>query len=305
MDLKRIESFVAVAELQSFTEAALRLHIVQPAISRQIQQLEEEVGARLLWRTKRSVRTTAAGAIFLDRMRDLLRQTEEAKKEAQRAARGEVGRLSIGYLGSATSPFLPALVQQYRSQYPAVKVSVAEMTPTEQMKAFERDQIDVGFTRPVERHQRQKFHELRVYEDRLRLALPERDARAKAGVVKLQELAGEPFVMFERALAPGLIDMAMGACQKAGFSPQIAGEAPLMQTVLVMVASGMGASIVPGCVSHLGIRGVNLVDFTPKAGAVDLRLVWPKLHSRPTVLAFEALVKGKCSDVRRQMAGVD
>ncbi|MBY0506549.1 MAG: LysR family transcriptional regulator [Bryobacteraceae bacterium] len=301
MDLKRIATFVTVAELQSFTEAAARLHTVQPAISRQVQQLEQEVGAPLLWRTKRTVRTTAAGAIFLLRAKELLARAGEIREEAQRANRGEVGRLAIGYLGSATSPFLPDLVQRYRRQYPGVKVTVAEMTPTEQIQAFEKGAIDVGFTRPVDRHQRSRFQELRIYEDQLKVAVSASDRRASRRSLALRELASEPFVLFERALAPGLIDLALSACQRAGFSPQVAGESPLMQTVLVMVAAGMGVSLVPGCVRHLGVNGISLLDFTPKAASVDLVMIWPKTHIPPTVQEFEGLVKGQLPAVRQQM----
>lgn len=307
MDLKRIATFVTVAELQSFTEAAAKLNTVQPAISRQIQLLEEEVGVPLLWRNKRSVRTTAAGALFLARAKDLLARAEAARQEAQRASRGEVGRLSIGYLGSATSPFLPDLVTRYRSQYPGVKVTVAEMTPTEQMRAFDQGTIDVGFTRPVERHQRPRFSELKIYQDRLVLALP--SAHPNAGLktvqhktVQLQSLAADPFVMFERALAPGLIDLALAACQRAGFSPQITTECPLMQTVLVMVASGMGASIVPGCVRHLGIQGVHFLNFTPKSASVDLVMIYPKTLPQPTVKEFETLVTARLAPIRTLMS---
>lgn len=302
MDLKRIATFVTVAELQSFTEAAAKLNTVQPAISRQIQQLEEEVGVPLLWRNKRSVRSTAAGALFLHRAKDLLARAEAARLEAQRASRGEVGRLSIGYLGSATSPFLPDLVTRYRAQYPGVQVTVAEMTPTEQMRAFDNGSIDVGFTRPLERHQRPRFSELKIYQDKLVLALGATDPRTKNKTTKLQSLAADPFVMFERALAPGLIDLALAACHRAGFSPQIITECPLMQTVLVMVASGMGASIVPGCVRHLGIQGVQFLDFTPKSAPVDLVMVWPKTLAQPTVKEFESLVSSRLPSIQTLMA---
>lgn len=301
MDLKRVKTFVTVAELESFTAAAERLNIVQPAISRQVQMLEEEVGAKLLWRTKRTVRTTAAGALFLMRAKELLQAAEAAREEAQRAMKGQVGRLAIGYLGSATSPFLPDLVRKYRAQYPGVKVTVAEMTPTEQMRAFERDWIDVGFTRPVELHLRPQFHQLKVYRDRMMVALPVGDARAEGKSIGLEQLAGEPFVMFERALAPGLIDGAIGACRAAGFSPQVVAESPLMQTVLVMVAAGMGVSIVPGCVKHLGVKGAVLRPIAPKSVAVDLMMVWPKEFARPTVKEFEGLVVAHREGVQKKM----
>jgi DNA-binding transcriptional LysR family regulator len=301
VDLKLLKSFVTVAELSSFTEASAKLHIVQPAISRQIQQLEAEVGTALLWRTKRMVKLTAAGSLFLQNAKDLLARVEAAKQEAQRAARGQVGRLSIGYLGSATSPFLPDLVQRYRARYPGVQVSVAELTPGEQMAAFERSEIDVGFTRALDRIERTRFQELEIYTDRLVAALPSSDPRCRGKEIAVRDLALDSFVMFERSLAPGLIDNAIGVCQKAGFSPQIKAEARVMQTVLVMVAAGMGVSLMPACVSHLSVQGASLVRLTGKPIPIELVMVWPREPVRPTVAEFQTLVLERRETVRNLM----
>jgi DNA-binding transcriptional LysR family regulator len=302
MDLKLLASFATVAELSSFTEAAARLHIVQPAISRQIQQLEQEVGTALLWRTKRSVRLTPAGSLFLLRARDLLARADAAKHEAQRAARGEAGRLKIGYLGSATSPFLPDLVQRYRTRYPGVQVAVAELTPAEQITAFEHEAIDVGFTRPLAPHEKKHFHLLNVYTDRLVAALPSTDPRSRQPQLALRDLAADDFLFFDRALAPGLSDSALAHCQKAGFSPRIKAEAPLMQTVLVMVASGMGVSLLPACVSHLNVKGAALLPLSGRAMPIELVMVWPRHPTSPTATAFHELLIERLPSVRRQMS---
>jgi DNA-binding transcriptional LysR family regulator len=302
MDQKLLKSFVTVAELSSFTDAAAQLNIVQPAISRQIQQLEEEIGTPLLWRTKRMVRLTVAGSIFLEHAKELLQRAESAKQEALRAARGEVGRLAIGYLGSATSPFLPDLVQRYRLRYPAVKVSVSELTPSEQFAAFDRQEIDVGFTRSLDQREKARFNQKQIYTDRLVAALPKTDPRCTRKEVALRDLANDPFVMFERSLAPGLIDGAMAACHRAGFSPQVKAEARLMQTVLVMVAAGMGISLVPGCVSHLGVKGTGLLSLAGRSIPIDLMMVWPREPVKPTVTEFQALVEERLTQVRSLMS---
>lgn len=149
MELRHLRYFVGVAHHLNYSEASRRLDVAQPAISQTILDLEEEVGARLLHRTKRSVELTAAGATFLREAEQILAHANEAAQLARRAERGEVGSLGIGFFGTASAPFLPRLVCSYRRKFPDVQLRLYELTPDQQLAAFDDGRIDVGFTRKL------------------------------------------------------------------------------------------------------------------------------------------------------------
>ena len=301
MELRYLRYFVTVAERRNFTRAAEELHVAQPAISQQIKTLEEELGVMLLLRTKRSVKLTAAGQAFFGEAKAILAHAEQAKLVAKRAARGEIGTLSIGCFGSAVSIFLPELLREYRRKYPAVRVHLFEMTPEQQLQALTREKIDVGFTRPLAAEQGYAFAQERVYRDRLVLALPETHALAKAKSVRLEKVAGEDFVMFKRGEAPELVDQMTALCAQAGFSPKIVSEPPMMSSVLMTVAAGIGVALVPGCVRNLGQAGVVFVPVRPVPPPIDLVLVRPKGEQQPTVAAWIELLKGRLPEIRKRM----
>src|SRR5882724_10287113 len=144
MELRHLRYFVAVAEEQNVTRAAARLHVSQPPLSRQIRDLEEELSVKILLRTKRAVQLTAAGTAFLREAQEILRRANEAQHLAQRAARGEVGTLGIGFFGAASAPILPALVQAYRRKFPDVELHLFEMNPDQQIAAFDEGRIHLG-----------------------------------------------------------------------------------------------------------------------------------------------------------------
>src|SRR5258708_7929496 len=147
MELRHLRYFVAVAEELHFGRAATRLFIVQPSLSQQIRQLEDELGFPLLRRTKRSVELTDAGKVFLTEARNVLAQVQEAKRAAQRAYRGEIGRLVIGYISSSTYDLLPMMLSAYRERFPHVDVALRELTTQEQLRALEEESIQVGLLR--------------------------------------------------------------------------------------------------------------------------------------------------------------
>ncbi|SRR6266542_792209 len=154
MELRHFRYFAAVAQHLNYTRASRHLHVAQPAISQTILDLEDELGVKLLWRTKRSVQLTAAGTAFLREITQILGQADQAKRAALRAARGETGRVAIGFMGSAAGPFLPRVIRAYRQRYPEVELALWEMTPEQQLPALESGGIDVGFSRPFPKETR-------------------------------------------------------------------------------------------------------------------------------------------------------
>ena len=158
MELRHLRYFVGVAQYLNYSEASRRLHVAQPAISQTILDLEEELSVKLLLRTKRAVQLTAAGTAFLREAQEILRRANEAQHLAQRAARGEVGTLGIGFFGAASAPILPALVQAYRRAFPDVELRLFEMNPDQQLAAFDEGRIHLGFTQLMLQAQQRAQH---------------------------------------------------------------------------------------------------------------------------------------------------
>jgi DNA-binding transcriptional LysR family regulator len=301
MELRHLRSFVAIVEEKGFSAAARKLHLAQPALSRQIKDLEEDLGIAVLWRTKREVRPTPAGHVLYEQAKRLLQQTADTALSAQRAARGEAGRLAVGFFGNATAPFLPSLITEFHRKFPAVRVDLCEMNPAAQLEAFAQGRIDFGFNRPLPAADRAYLAEELVYRDQLMAALPQAHPLAGKKVVPLAALAGDPFVLLARDQAPQLVDQMTVICNQAGFSPEVRIESRLMSTVLIFVACAMGVSLVPACVGHLRQCGVVLRPITPKSPEIDLVAVWNKRVPSPTAAAFLSVVRANRDRIRRTM----
>jgi DNA-binding transcriptional LysR family regulator len=309
MELRHLRYFTAVAEHLNFSEASRRIHVAQPAISQTILDLEEELGVRLLLRDRRTVQLTAPGETFRREALEILRRHQEAVRLTKRASLGEVGQLRIGFFGSATAAFLPALVQEYHRRFPDVELTLLELTATEQLEAFDRGQLDVGFSRPLPGERRGEFHEELVYTDCLHLLLvpahPLARNLADGGTITVKRLAGERFVLLHRQGAPGIYDEVLAICRRAGnFSPQVVNEPDRISTVLLLVESGIGVSIVAGSVRHLVRAGGTLLFYRlqPVSAPIELRLNWRRAApSSPTLEAFRELVQSQRETIRALM----
>ncbi len=254
MELRHLRYFVAVAEELHFGRAAERLHIVQPALSKQVSALEQELGVQLLNRTKRRVSLTDAGEAFLGEAREVLRQSTHAIETARRAARGEHGRLEIGYVGPAIESILPGIVREYRDRYPDVKLDLHELTSLMQMRRLREGVLDVGFLRTRANDDELVFRS--VFRESILLALPCGHPLAAREEVLLEQLADEPFVQIPRRREPATYDRLIAFCRNAGFSPNIVQEAERVPSVLGLVASGVGVAFAPGSAQQLRRAGV-------------------------------------------------
>jgi DNA-binding transcriptional LysR family regulator len=309
MELRHLRYFTAVAEHLNFSEASRRIHVAQPAISQTILDLEEELGVLLLLRDRRKVRLTPAGETFRREALEILRRNQEAVRLTKRASLGEVGQLRIGFFGSATAAFLPALVQEYHRRFPDVELTLLELTATQQLEAFDRGQLDVGFSRPLPAEPSRKFHEELVYTDYFHLVLAPAHplARNFAGgeTITIKRLSGERFVLLHRQGAPGVYDEVLALCRRAGnFSPHVVNEPDRISTVLLLVESGIGVSIVAGSVRHLVRAGGALLfcRLQPDSAPIELRLNWRRgAPSSPTVEAFRELVQSEREAIRALM----
>lgn len=257
MELRHLRYFVAVADEGHFTRAAKRLGIGQPPLSLQIQQLERELGTLLFQRLPRGVALTEAGRAFADDARRILRDVERASEHARRVASGELGRIRVGMINSAPfHPLIPQVIREFRRRYPNVAFSLEERTTPGLVSAVRGDAVDVAFVRPIHGSSEGLDTETILDEDMV-VALPAGHALAGRRQVPLLALSIEPFVLFSRAVGAGLHDEIVAACRHAGFSPRVVQEASQVTSIVNLVASGLGVSILPGSMQHMHTDGVT------------------------------------------------
>jgi DNA-binding transcriptional LysR family regulator len=275
-DLWQLRYFVAVAERLHFGRAAAALHISQPPLSRAIRALEARLGVALFARTRRRVELTAEGARLLEEARRTFAQLERAVLELRGIAAGEQGRLRIGFVSLADYGVLPGLLKAYKLARPGVQLALREMLSPEQSRALAAGELDFGLLLPPVAEAGNLEHVV-VQRERFVAALPARHpAAASRARLAMSSLAGEPFVMVPREIAPGLYDIVSGLAARAGFSLNVAQEAIQMQTVVSLVSSGLGAAIVPGSVANLGRRGVVYRELADPHPRLELWLAWPR-----------------------------
>jgi DNA-binding transcriptional LysR family regulator len=290
IDLRRLRYFVAVADTLHFGRAAAGLRVSQPPLSRAIQALEEEIGAPLFVRTKRRVALTAAGAALLPEAQRLLRQAGQLKEGAQRAARGETGTLALGCISAAAYNVLPELLPEFHRRYPGVRLALQEGTTDLQLTALRQGEVDLALVLPPVDDAALGYAP--VFRDTLVAALPAA-RREKRGRIPLKSLAQEPFILFPRKVGPGLYDLIVGFCQRAGFSPKIEQEAIQMQTIVSLVAAGMGVALVPASLQQLRRTGVVYKPLAEKSPVVEIGLAWRRDRDSPAAAAFIALAQNR------------
>jgi len=271
-DTRQLRYFVAVAERLHFGRAAAALHISQPPLSRAIRGLEEQLGARLLARSRRKVELTPEGARLYEEAKRLLGQLERVALEVGAMAAGQSGRLRLGFVSLADYGVLPGLLKTFKAAKPGISLALREMLSPEQATALSAGELDFGLLLPPVAGD---LEHLVVQSERFVAALPARHAAARRrGRLAMHELAGEAFVMVPRDIAPGLYDIVAGLAARAGFSPQVAQEAIQMQTVVSLVSSGLGVAIVPASIANLGRRGVIYREIADAHPRLDLWLAW-------------------------------
>jgi DNA-binding transcriptional LysR family regulator len=280
MDLRRLRYFVAVAEERHFGRAAERLHIAQPPLSQQIQRLEAEIGSPLLYRTTRSVELAPAGAVLLERAREILAAVDAAAEDARRAARGEYGRLAIGFTGSATYALLPALAGALRETLPGVMLDLrGELLTPAQVQWLLDGTLDLGLLRPPV-HERELSVEV-LRREPLICVLSGAHPLAVNDTVSLEQLSQEPFVTYPSHFRSVLHDAVEDACAAAGFRPRVAIEAAETSTLVSFVAAGLGVSLVPASVRHMTVEGAVYRPLEHDATTVELAVAWRRDDATP------------------------
>jgi DNA-binding transcriptional LysR family regulator len=277
IELRHLRYFIAVAEELHFGRAAARLNISQPPLSQQIQILEQQVGARLLARTNRSVSLTAAGKQFLADSRQVLSLVNDAAARAERLHLGETGELRLGFTSSA--PFISAVSQTlstFRRHYPDVHIQTREINTREQIVPLNEGSLDLGLMRNTQLPDTLAWEV--ILQEPLMAMIPRDHPLAAQPSVTLAELAQEPFVFFDPHVGTGLYDDILGLMRRYGLSPVITQEVGEAMTIIGLVAAGLGVSILPASFKRVQLSEMRWVAIAEEDAVSEMWLVWPKHH---------------------------
>jgi len=263
MELRHLRYFVAVAEALSFTRAAEKLRLAQPSLTRQVRNLEDEIGVRLLDRANNRITLTEEGRLFLFDANKLLTTSLEMIASVQRMKRGENAQLNIGYIANIHYGLLPATLGAFRKLYPRVALNLFDMTSADQFAALDNQKIDLGFVglRPA-----LSKHDLLaegVAHDTMHVALPARHPLAKKLKLKLADLESQFFIGMSAETHPGTREWLLETCKRAGFVGKILQEADVEPIAIRFVADGVGVALMPEQVTGLPHEGVVFRPFTP------------------------------------------
>lgn len=304
---------MVVAEEMNVGRAAVRLHLTQPSLSRQIAALEHDLGVELFARVRRRFVLTAAGRTFLAEAQDLLRRSDEAVRAAQRTQRGELGTLRLRFVQSATFELLPRILGAFRQAYPEVVLDLETLTTLRQAEALRDGRADVGLLRPsvpalttpaavggkragadpggtaVVRLAPALASRV-IAEDAVVAVLPARHRLARRKRIRLAELADEPFVFYSRVSGPAVHDTIVGFCRAAGFTPRIEQEAADVQTIISLVAAGLGVSLLISPTPPTNPDMVVYRELSDDLPPWQLRVAWSPENRSPVLARFLELL---------------
>jgi DNA-binding transcriptional LysR family regulator len=299
MELRHLRYFIAVAEELHFGRAAEQLGISQPPLSQQIQALEEELGGRLFERTNRRVALSEVGRLFLPEARQVLAQLEQAVAVARRAQRGELGELKVGFTSSA--PFtstIPRAIRAFRQACPEVHLDLRELSSRGVAEAVHEGRLQVGVLRPLAPLP-EELVALELFAEPLVVVLPVGHPLAGgADGVRLAELGEEPFVFFPRSFGTGLYDQLLELARAAGFVPRIVQEASEAMTLIGLVATGLGVTVLPASFSRMRIDGVVCRTLLDPGATTAVWLVRRRDEDSPLVRRFAELLEREAREAQ-------
>ncbi len=297
-ELAQLRCFVTVATELNFRRAAERLNMTQPPLSRQIQLLEHHLGVELFTRSTRSVALTAAGRAFFIEAQNLLERAQQASLAARRFAEGDIGSVTISFVGSAVYEFLPKVIAEARLSQPHVKISLTEMNTYSQHEALRARRIDLGIVRaPL----LQTGYETEcLVREPFVLAVPGSHPLANADAVSVQNLDAQPFLMYSHSAYPPFNELLTGTLRSAQVAPEYVQWLGSSLTILALVNAGMGLALVPRCATNVVFRNVVFRDIDLGEGVQsELHLVWRSDNDNPACMmlleAIRAAVKAEAA----------
>lgn len=297
MELRHLRYFVAVAEALSFTKAAEKLHTAQPSLTRQIKDLEEELGVLLLHRTKQKVALTDEGRSFLADARRLLALAAETVESVRRLHRGEVRALNVGYVSNLFYDLLPKTLATFHQAFPTISVNLFDLSCGEQFRALEEGKLDLGFVGLHEPIARRGLEFRTIASYRTVVALPKDNPLTTRAKIELKALAPMFFIGMSETSYPGYRDWLVKTCQRSGFTPKVLQDVDLERKMIHAVAAGLGVAIVPEQLKRL--PHANVV-FRPLDTAIMTEgcVAWRNQNPSSALQAYVQMVERAGSSMR-------
>jgi len=299
MELRHLRYFTAIVQWKGYRQASRHLYIAQPSISQAVADLEGELGIKLFAREGRVAKLTPEGQVFYEEALKTLAQAERSIITAQRAAKGEIGTLGIGFMGFTSCLFLPNLIRKYKARHPGVAMRLVEDVPGGQDIAFDRGEIDIAFTRPLPADRRAHYETRLLFSEPLVAALcKSRKVRAKR--IRIADLAGERFIVFQRSSSPEVFDTIVRVCNDNGFSPRLQNELNNMNSVLATVEAGEGVAIIPASARNLRADNVSFFHLLPDDVRIDFVAAWQKREPSVPLKLFLQLLEEELPSIREK-----
>jgi DNA-binding transcriptional LysR family regulator len=291
MELRHLRYFVAVGEEQHYGRASRRLRVAQPALSRQIQDLEEEIGFKLFERLPRGVKLNPAGKLFLEDARRILQEISDAAARAARVARGRSGTLRVGFTENASwRGVVPDSFRRFREKQPDAELQLHPAASLDQIEAIRAGRLDAGFVNFMPDAD-PELDQLAVANPHVELAVPKRHPLAKLKKARLRDLVDAAFVWFPRWAGPAFYDQMMEACYRGGLkSPRIVQEGNNEATILSLVSTGLGVGWVLGTARWRCPATVAILPVVDLNVTLRLALAWRRDNSSPLLVSFIAEV---------------
>lgn len=290
LELRHLRYFVTVAEELHFGRAAERLHLSQPPLSQQIRRLESILGYSLFERTSRSVALTPAGVVYLERARRTLANVDRDLAETRSVARGEVGSLHVGFVGSGMLAHLPAIFQRYREAHPRVTLHLHESFTARVVEGLENGTLDAGILRDGDPATGITVRPLLT--EPFVAVLPATHPLSRQKSLSPASLRGEPFVYYPRSAGARAFEKPLAIFEAHGFRPQIVQEASHWLTILRLVGAGLGVSVAPACVRRIATDDVVCLTLRGATAVSTIQLALRTGDARPTVAQFVEIAHG-------------
>jgi DNA-binding transcriptional LysR family regulator len=290
IEIRQLKYFIRIAELEHFGRAAQELHIVQPALSRQIKQLEEELGALLFDRLSRGVRLTAAGKVLLERARSIMADIERMSAATRLVAEGKTGFVRIGFAdGTIYSGHLLSIIREFRKRFPNVELELVPASSVAQSEMLSRNDIDVGFVYWLPRDELTVQYR-DINREKIVLAIAKTNKLSRKNSLRLKDLHGLPFIWFKRAHSPMYYDLIAKQCHRGGLSLNTVQEAFSESTMLSLVAADIGATFITEAAKQRKPNNVTLIDVLDLNATITLRAVWRKENNNPALAKLVQMV---------------
>lgn len=293
MELRQLRYALAVAEEMHFTRAAQRLRVAQPSLSRQIRELEAELGARLFLRTSRRVELTAAGRAFVASARQTIQAADAIRAATLAAAKGAEGLVTLGFVSTAAIQVLPEMIRLQRRQLPGLQLTLREMRSEAQLEALHAQRIDIGLTRDLTAEPRLTL--VPLFRECLRVAVHESHPLAGASKVRLTELVTGAFVSLPAPLAPRASQLLNIAAYEAHCRVQLTQEANQYATLLALVAAEVGAAVVPESVQTLRTDGVRYLELADAGAWSEIQATMLSESPNPAAHTLMGLLEGSAA----------